>query len=104
MVQVDVDARVPGPSAEADDSDDEVFYDCDPSAAAAAHSSSNQAPHEDGQQSGASHANQGSFGMQTGAAGIEHASSNHAAHDSRGQEAGEQHGGLPPGPIRTPDG
>lgn len=107
VVQVDVDARVTRPSADADDSDDEVFYDCDPSAAAAAQSSSsNRAPYEDGQQSGAARADQGSFPMQPGAGnmGDEQGHSNHAAHESQGHAQGEQHGGLPPGPIRMPDG
>ena len=129
--QVDVDARVVRPSADADDSDDEVFYDCDPAAAAAAHSSSNRGPYQDNQgsgphdrglyqdgtQSGPSQADQGSLGMQPGAAagGVGHpqqvkqahheqAHSNHADQDSEGHAAEGQHGGLPPGPVRTSDG
>lgn len=102
---MDVDARVARPSADAEDSDDEVFYDCHPTDAAAAQSSSaSRAPYEDGRQGGVSPAHQGSLGPPPGVGGIEHASSNHAAHEDQGRGAGEQHGGLPPGPIRTPDG
>ena len=124
VTQVDVDARVVRPSADADDSDDEVFYDCDPAAAAAAHSRGpyqdgqasspqDRGLHQDGPQSGPSRADQGSYGMQPGAAaggiGMEQAHhaqahSNHAVQDSEGHAAEGQHGRLPPGPVRTSDG
>ncbi|KAK9846057.1 hypothetical protein WJX84_008575 [Apatococcus fuscideae] len=119
--ELDVDARVARPSVNADDSDEEeVFYDCDSSAAAAAAGPSGRAAEalqaresSDSVTMGASPPSgtppwqQSHEAAPPGKHSMGQAESNHVARNSGGgaqSATGQQIGSLPPAPIRTSDG